>query len=115
MDTPGVAAGLAISGIFDLEPIRLSYLNKPIGMDAATARAVSPIHHLPPSAPPLAITVGDAELPELVRQSEDYAKAWISPTRPGVVLPAPGHNHFTILEEVAKADGSLLTGLLKLV
>src|SRR5271169_4813082 len=35
MNEAPVAGGLAISGLFDLEPIRLSYLNEKLGLDAA--------------------------------------------------------------------------------
>ena len=34
----------AISGVFDLEPIRLCYLNEVVGLDADEARRNSPIH-----------------------------------------------------------------------
>jgi arylformamidase len=33
MDDPLVAGGLAISCLFDLEPIRLCYLNEKLGLD----------------------------------------------------------------------------------
>src|SRR5215831_5346036 len=38
MDEPLVAGGLAISGLFDLEPIRLCYLNDKLGLNAEEAR-----------------------------------------------------------------------------
>ena len=45
-----VAGGVAISGIYDLEPIRLNYLNDKLGLDAAEAERNSPLRHLPASA-----------------------------------------------------------------
>ncbi len=69
MTDPRVAGGVAISGIYDLEPIRLNYLNDKLGLDIAEADRNSPVRHLPSSAPPLVVTVGLGELPELVRQS----------------------------------------------
>ena len=47
MDVPGVDAGLAISGIFDIEPMRLCYLNEKINLTAEEAVATSPLLHLP--------------------------------------------------------------------
>jgi arylformamidase len=44
MDEPLVAGGLAISGLFDLEPIRLSYLNDKLGLDAEQARRNTLLH-----------------------------------------------------------------------
>src|SRR5471030_1694279 len=63
---PGVSAALPISGLFNLEPIRLSYLNEPLKMDIDEAGANSPVH-LPLPAIPMTVAFGDAELPELVR------------------------------------------------
>src|ERR1700742_3317105 len=40
---PKVRAGLAISGIFDLEPIRHSYLNVKLGLDEAMSQRNSPM------------------------------------------------------------------------
>jgi arylformamidase len=65
MSDERVAGGLAISGIYDLEPIRLNYLNEKLGLDAAEAQRNSPMLHLPSRAAPLAVTVGLGELPEL--------------------------------------------------
>jgi acetyl esterase/lipase len=106
-----VAGGVAISGIFDLEPIRLNYLNDKLGLDRDEAARNSPLLHLPERAAPLVVTVGLGELPELIRQSEEYAKAWLGRGLPGRYLPLPGHDHFSILEELARPDGAILAAL----
>jgi acetyl esterase/lipase len=111
MDAAPVAGGLAISGIYDLEPIRLSYLNDKLGLDVAEAARNSPIRHLPARAAPLVVAVGLGELPELIRQSEEYAAAWRARGLPGRCLPLPGHDHFSILEELAQPTGRLLAAL----
>ncbi len=111
MDDTRVAGGVAISGIYDLEPIRLSYLNEKLGLDPAEAARNSPIIHLPPRAAPLVVTVGLGELPELIRQSEEYAAAWRDQGLPGRYLPLPGHDHFSILEELARPGGTILEAL----
>jgi len=102
-----VAGGLAISGLYDLEPIRLNYLNDKLRMDEAEARRSSPMLHLPARSSPLVVTVGLAELPELIRQSEEYAEAWTKKGLPGRYLPVEKHDHFSILEELARRDGKL--------
>ena len=43
MDEPAVKGGLAISGIYDLEPIRLNYLNDKLELDADEVRRLSPL------------------------------------------------------------------------
>src|SRR5215510_4683837 len=64
MDDERVAGGIAISGIYDPEPIRLNYLTQKLALDAAEAARNSPILHLPSHAGPLVVTVGLGELPE---------------------------------------------------
>jgi arylformamidase len=106
-----VAGGVAISGIYDLEPIRLNYLNEKLGLDVAETERNSPIRILPAAAPPLVIAVGRGELPELVRQSEEYAAAWTARGYRGRYLPVPAHDHFSILEELARPNGVILEEL----
>ena len=110
-----VRGGLAISGLYDLEPIRLSYLNEKLGLDEAEAVRNSPLLHLPPMAGPLVAAYGTAELPELCRQSIDYARAWIESGLPGHLLPIDGADHFTILEALADPQGALTDAFLKMV
>jgi arylformamidase len=111
MHDPRVAGGLAISGIYDLEPIRLNYLNEKLSLDAVEADRNSPLRHLPSRAAPLVVAVGLGELPELIRQSEEYAAAWRAHGLPGEYLPLAGHDHFSILDELARPDGKLVASL----
>jgi arylformamidase len=103
---PGIRAALPISGLFDLEPIRLSYLNDALQMDETEASTNSPIkHHLPDV--PVSVAVGAAELPELVRQSREYDVALRKNRVPGRELLLPGEDHFSILEHLAHPGGTL--------
>ena len=111
MNDRRIAGGIAISGLFDLEPIRLNYLNQKLGLDEAEMLRNSPIRHIPAESSPLIVTVGLDELPELIRQSEDYYNAWQSRGHDGQYLPIPGHDHFSVLEELARADGLILKAL----
>jgi acetyl esterase/lipase len=115
MDEPLVKGGIAISGIFDLEPIRLSYLNEKLRLDAEEAGRNSPILHLPARAARLIVSVGGDELPELRRQSESYFAAWRGRGLPGEFVPLPGRHHFTALEELSRPQGILATALATLV
>jgi arylformamidase len=111
MPLPVVRGGLAISGIYDLEPIRFSYLNDKLGLDEEEAERNSPLLHLPPRAGELIVAYGSGELPELRRQSITYAKAWAEQGLPGCLRPIEGANHFTILETLAQPDGELAQAL----
>ncbi len=109
MDHPNVRGGLAISGIFDLEPMRLCYINEKLRLDEAEARRNSPLL-LERTNRELLITYGTAELPELQRQSKEFA------ARSGHrLLPLDGHDHFSILEELASPSGALTAAVRTLV
>jgi arylformamidase len=115
LDEPAVKGGLAISGIYDLEPIRLCYLNDKLKLDVDEARRLSPLANLPPRPMPLIVACGGGELPELQRQSETFAAARKNAGLPGRLLRLAGHNHFTILEELASPAGALTTLVRELV
>lgn len=115
MDEAAVKGGLAISGIFELEPIRLNYLNARLQLDAEAVQQLSAARHLPPQAPPLWLAYGADELPELQRQSESYAAARAQAGLPGRLLRLPQHNHFTILDALAQPDGALTQQVRELV
>lgn len=104
---PGVRGGLAISGVFDLEPIRYTYINEKLQLDAEEAARLSPIHHLPVQSRPLVLAYGTAELPAIQRQSERFGALRAEAGLPGRIVPLPRQNHFTILDEMTSADGEL--------
>ncbi len=111
MSDQRVAGGIAISGLFDLEPIRLNYLNQKLGLDEAEMLRNSPMNNIPSEPSPLVVTVGLGELPELIRQSEDYYNAWQCHGHPSQYLPIPERDHFSVLQELAKPDGLILAAL----
>jgi arylformamidase len=109
MDQPAVLGGLAISGIYDLEPMRLCYINDKLRLDEAEERRNSPLRNGMKFDKPLVLAYGKAELPELQRQSEEFAR--VAKAR---LLPLAGHDHFTILEELASPEGALTRTLLEI-
>jgi len=111
MDEPLVAGGLAISGLFDLEPIRLCYLNEKLGLDPEEARRNSPLVNLPARAAKLIIAYGSDELPELKRQSNEFAAAWSGRGLPGQIIEVASCHHYAVLEQLAQPDGLLAKAL----
>jgi acetyl esterase/lipase len=103
---PAVRAGLAISGIFELGPLRDTYLDEKLRLSDAEIATLSPLR-LPPVQKPLAIAHGTAELPALVDNSRSF-HAWRATAHaPGPLLPVARANHFTILDELRRPDGQL--------
>lgn len=111
MAWPEVDAGLSISGIFDLEPIRLGVLNDKLRLSAREAAELSPLHHRADMGGPLILAYGGAELPELQRQSRDYVQALQDDDLPAAVLRLEGENHFSILEQLSAPGGKLVAAL----
>ena len=100
---PLLKGGLALSGLYELEPIRLSYLNGPLRMDAAVARRNSPANR-PVGRMPLILAVGGAETDEFRRQQRDYAARCRQAGWPVGEIEVPGRNHFSVLEAMADPE-----------
>jgi arylformamidase len=103
---PRVAAGLAISGVFELGPVRDTYLDEKLRLTDEEIIRLSPLR-LPVVNKLLAIAYGTAELPPLVSDSRDLHTLRAAAHAPGPLLPVPGANHFTIVHELRDADGML--------
>ncbi len=74
---PGcVRGGVAISGVFELEPLRRSAQQETLGFTAEEAALWSPQRGVPREAAPLVVAVGGAETQEFIDQSLDFAQAW---------------------------------------
>jgi len=107
LEHPAVSAGIAISGIYELAPIRETNLNDALQLTDAEVAELSPIRR-PVVHKPLAIAYGSAELPELCRQSRDFHALRSAAHAPGPLVPVPGADHFRVLEALRVPDGSLL-------
>src|SRR5262249_18022873 len=115
VDHPAVCGAIPISGIFDLEPVPLGALHEKLQLRTDASTELSPLKNLAQRWPPLSLFVGAAELPELKRQSEEYAKAAHERGLPLSLTILPGHHHFSILDELACSDGTLVEALRDLI
>ncbi len=113
LDHPLVKAGLAISGVFDLGPIRDTYLNDKLRLTEEEIVALSPMR-LKPVDKPLSFAFGTAELPPLISDSQELHAIRTAVHLPGDLAPVPHANHFTIVHELRDPDG-LLTRRLPLL
>ncbi len=111
LDEPGVTGATAISGIYDLEPMRHCYINDKLALDAETSRQFSPILSSQTSDKTLDLFVGGAELGEMQRQTIAFAAYRAQHEAPGVFDSLPELNHYTILDELARTDGLILQSL----
>lgn len=103
---PCVVGALAISGIYDLEPISKCYLNQALNLSEEDVLHLSPLR-IPCVRKPMAIVCGEEELPELQRQSLSFATLRAEEKIPGSFDLLENRNHFTILRELENENGSL--------
>ena len=108
-----IKAGCGFSGLYDLEPIRLCYLNDVLGLTPEAARRNSPVHLKPTGRVPLILAVGADEGPEYHRQTNDLAAAWRAHGTPIDIVDAAGLNHFTIVAELERPNSALARAIRK--
>jgi arylformamidase len=112
---PHVRAGMAISGIYDLEPIRHSYLNEKLSLDEAASRRNSPMMVAGGPPKPLSLVVGSAELPLLRQQTADFACHRARHGLPVTYEEIPGADHFSIMNELSSPTGRITTLIRQLI
>ncbi|HVG79102.1 MAG TPA: alpha/beta hydrolase [Patescibacteria group bacterium] len=95
-----IKGACGMSGLYDLEPIRLCYLNDVLALTPESARRNSPVLLAPTRATPLILTDGGDEGPEYHRQTGELATAWRAKGVLVETLDLTGHNHFSIVAEL---------------
>ena len=104
---PKIMGGVAISGIYDLEPIRHSYLNVKLRLDEAMSHRNSPMMQASGPMKPLSLVVGAAELPLLRRQTADFAGYRAGRGLPVSYEEVPNADHFTMMDEMLSPNGRI--------
>ncbi len=92
-----LAGAALISGIYDLSPLRHSYLQPQIRLDDGIVARSSPLFAVRPSATPLLVTWGGDESAEFTRQSTAFHEAWRAAGNASELLPLAGAHHFSVL------------------
>jgi arylformamidase len=107
---PDLVGGVALSGLYDLEPIRLSYLNAALRMAPDEARRLSPIHLPRPRGGRLILAVGSGESEEYHRQQDALAATWDVEDR-----RLAGLHHFSIADTLADSANPLFRTVAELL
>jgi arylformamidase len=103
-----LAAGCAISGLFELAPLVSTSLNDALGFDTASAQEASPLLWPPPPTDrSLLAAVGELESGEFHRQSRAIVGSWATAGLRTEYLSVPNTNHFTILDALVTPDSAL--------
>ena len=109
-----IRGGLSISGVFELEPLRLSAQQDTLDFTADEVDLWSPHRRIPQEAAALIVAVGGAETQEFIDQSLDFAASWSAASHDTQVHVVAQANHIDILTgALARKGAPLHTALLR--
>lgn len=91
-----IKGAVLVSGMYDLEPVRLSARNDYLELDELTAARLSPIRNIPERLPPLALFWGAGELDEFRRQPRHFAETLWSREYEAEAAEISDANHFDL-------------------
>jgi arylformamidase len=97
----------AISGVYELDPIRRCFLNRTLGFVDEDLFRFSPRTLAPTLYCPLLIAVGARESAEFLRQSREFAAAWAVPHGGIETAVVPDKDHFSIRTDLSDPDAPM--------
>jgi arylformamidase len=102
-----INSAVFISGLGDLEPVRLSFRNQKLNLSPEVAAQVSLLKHQPGRVCPLLVVVGQNETEDYRRQSRDLADHLRSQGNACEMFELPGRHHFDAVLEWANPKSAL--------
>ncbi|MBB3181932.1 alpha/beta hydrolase [Variovorax sp. Sphag1AA] len=102
-----IKAAVLVSGLYDLEPLRYSYLQPLIQLDDRLVRRYSPLFAVRDCATPALITWGGAESDEFARQSASFHAAWGAAGNRSELIPQEGAHHFSAIHGFEHSSSQL--------
>ena len=116
LPTDVLRGAIPISGIFDLEPLRHTFVNDWMQLSETNAWHNSPLFSLPTEgAGELFVCYGSLESDEFARQSTRFLEAWQAAGFNGHNLISPDKNHFDVVLDLADAHSPLFKAVCKLM
>ena len=109
MDTLGgrIAGAVLLSGVYDLEPLIDTYINKAVGLTQQSAGQLSPMMQKFKFAFPVLIAYGERETNEFKRQSAtfaDYLRSFLVSTQS---IEVANRDHFDIVFDMSDPDTAI--------
>ena len=108
-------AGCSISGLYDLEPVRLSYQNEVLNLDPETIGHVSPLNCLRDPAVPFLCAVGSDETEEFLRQQRAFVSEAQGLGWPVAAMECDARHHFSVINSLADPQHDLFNMVYGLV
>jgi arylformamidase len=104
-------AAVLVSGVYDLEPLRWSYLQPVLQLDEGLVQRNSPVLGVRACATPALITWGEAEGTEFARQARLYRDGWCAIGNTADLWPQPKADHFSAIHGFEDPDSALCNWL----
>jgi arylformamidase len=104
---PGLRGLCLISGVYQLEPIRRSYVNDKLALRPSDISALDILATRPVADVPVHVFVGADETPEFRRQSAALHAAWAPHLTDCRHVALPGRDHFDILSDLSSPQGAI--------
>lgn len=104
-----------ISGLFDLEPISLTFMQPDLRISDRDIAEASPQRLIAPVPVRMLITYGSDESSEFYRHSEEFRAGWEAAGNRAVFFPQLGRNHFTAITDLGDPQAPLTRAILDLM
>ena len=115
LPTDVIKGAIAVSGMYDLEPVRLSSRNTYLHLDDAAVERNSTLRNLPDKMPPMIIAYGGQEQIEFQRQSREFAKTLQARGDDCQLFFYNNNNHFEMAQEFANPTSPLTTAAIQMM
>lgn len=105
---PGLKGVTSLSGLYDLEPVRLSFVNEKLSLSPHDVALLSPVKLRPRiTSPKVLLTIGANEGDEWIRQMSDLVESWKKalPNIHGEIIPDT--DHFSMRAALDDPDSSI--------
>ena len=102
-----LACAVLISGVYDIAPLRYSYLQPLIQLDDGVIRRNSPLHAIRSCPTPALITWGGVESQEFARQSREFQAGWQAAGNRSELVMQTGANHFSVMQGLEDSGSSM--------
>lgn len=96
-----IHAVVLVSGIYELEPLLGTSINHALGLDAPTARALSPALRELSGFPPALVCWGEVETAQFKHQSRDFAARLRAAGGECETVEVARRNHFDVILDLA--------------
>lgn len=110
-----ISGGIAISGIFDVRPLRRSWLQPTLRLTEAAAADQSPLLRIPKRSAPSLLCVGGDESPAFIGQSLDYHAARTQAGLCSEFHLLEGLNHFQAVDPLVDPESPLTARILAFI